>query len=69
MHGTRPFLYQKYCTVYAKQMAVMSRPTGCRLAAASAGKASQNGNDLAREAVGWNPLLGGTCGVSLIGKQ
>ena len=36
-----------------------SGPTGCRLAAASAGNACQNAHDLAREAVGWMRVLAG----------
>lgn len=36
----------------------MQRPTGCRLAAASAAKTCQNANDLVREAVGYSGGLG-----------
>jgi hypothetical protein len=36
-----------------------SRPTSCRLAAASAGNTCQNATDLAREAVGYSGGLGG----------
>ena len=34
-------------------------PAGCRLAAASAGTATQKPNDLVREAVGYSGVLGG----------
>ncbi len=34
------------------------RPTGCRLAAASAGNACQNATDLVREAVGYSGVFG-----------
>ncbi len=44
-----------------------TRPTGCRLAAASARKECQNSHDLVREAVGYSGGLGGVDGHLLHG--
>jgi len=51
------------------EMALMSHPTVCRLAAASAGKACQNATDLVREAVGYSGVFGDPLAIARVATR